>query len=317
LSSGARLWSREVPVLDQYRCRTDEERLYFGNATELQALDWRTGKPVWTTPTDGGIRYQDLRIAGESVVYSGANRVAALDRRTGKQRWEYRPRSVFESRLLGESEGRVYVGHEGTPRLLVLDAATGQVRSQGAFNSSEAADYGQGFVLYSRRHRLFFSTASVTSMGVEKCGLSAVSPDYRLRWHRSATSSGVLAGDVLVCPALTQGAYNRPDGLVGLRPADGRVLWRQGAGTRSYEWILGSSGSAIVVSTIRPPGETQSTALRALRAADGREIWRIPFSSNPLASGLYGQWLLAALPEEGTSPPTLCAYRLPPATSKP
>ena len=87
------------------------------------AIDCRTGKSIWETPT-GGWTFASAIMSGETVLFpveAQTDEIHAFDRRTGKKKW-----MLKDHDLMAVHGGRILAATDACRQLVLLDAEQGK-----------------------------------------------------------------------------------------------------------------------------------------------------------------------------------------------
>ena len=308
LADGKEAWHGGNAGLSMHPSAADGRRLYVNVHDEVLGIDWRTGETVWRATGDR-TGSGKLWIAGERLLWGTERGLIALDRNTSRELWR---RSPAKGRWLLPHDSTadwLYAAYPGTLEIEVLNLKSGAVVRSAAFSKKKSEHHAVGALVWSARHQLLFGGESVHSPGAANYSVRAVDPQFRSRWTRSNARTGLLAGDVLICPAYLKGNDDVGDGLVGLRAQDGRELWHWGAGKRGKTQPLGTVKGLTIVQFKEGSSEDAPDSVIALHPADGREAWRLPLGQ-PLNVLLLGNRIVTLTRPKGMPGGTIRAYSI-------
>ena len=237
------------------------------------STDWSSAPPVLLWRRAVGPGWSSFAVAGDRI-YTQEQRgddevVACYDGSTGKPLWHHRDRARF-----WESNGGA--GPRGTPTL-----SGGRVYALGATGIVNALDAATGGRVWSRDAAADtgakvpgwgFSGSPIVVDGVVIVSVSGALAAYDAgtgapRWKRAPQGEGYSSPQVVTLGGVRQVAFVHGEGVSGVAPATGAVLW-------THAW----KGYPIVQPAVTADGDLlyavgQDLGLRRLTVSRGAASW--------------------------------------------
>lgn len=206
-----------------------------GRPGGIQALDARSGKPVWSNKEAGAERVvaaDDERIQVYSATKWGEG-ITALRAADGTLEWRYVPRDGQEMVLGASDDGVVYVLRER--RICAIRTDDGSELWRGERVAEERGGEGTptpGEVMGAiEGHRVYYAgiRRQAESWTLRVGALDADSGTALWRWDGPELPLPTRGG-ASVTAALGNVYVNSGDGVFAFRGEDGRLLWHTAAG---------------------------------------------------------------------------------------
>ena len=219
------VWKRKTFGILEYASFADGTLYLATDKRFMQAIDARTGDPVWTRRLGAGLA-NEAALSKTMYVGSHDGHVYALSRKTGKIIWKTKVGSEVECSQL-YYRGRVYSGsHSGQVRS--MDAKTGHIlwtfQANGEVKSGLSTADG----------RLYFGDYSSTMYA-----LRISSGKLLWRTHTAGLSSGYRSGSFYSTPSAAYGRVyigNTDGKLYSFVASNGQIAWTHSFGS----WVYGS-----------------------------------------------------------------------------
>ncbi len=273
LESGKEHWRREASAW--FAPLVDAGRLYLLQTSALLALDWGTGRKLWSTPAKGDLSHPLLARNGRVFYRERGGAVVAADGAGGHQLWGLAPpREFARFHPLAIASDCLYLQRTGAEGhyLAALDPATGTAVQEVRLERGEDLDYVVTALHWAPEQRRFFLQEVKTGAGIDFRSLRALRPDLTEVWRREHLGRFALAEGVLVCEAW-KNVHNERQGLMALDAGNGRVLWERTEKGQEGHSVIGTLGNTVVIAQ-------EHGKLRGLQPRTGREVWSlsVPFT---------------------------------------
>ncbi|HEY2784705.1 MAG TPA: PQQ-binding-like beta-propeller repeat protein [Fimbriiglobus sp.] len=256
--------------------------------------DWNTNPPqtLWSIPSGGG--YSSLSVvAGRAYAFDfhdGQERLRCLDADTGKTIWEFAEPADYASMTLGYatgpratptvSDGKIFtVGAAGRFNCLELPTAGGEPKR--LWSHDLAGEFGASIPTWGFAcSPLIEGDLVVVQPGSRKGSVAAYDrKSGTLRWTAGNDPNGYSSPVAATLAGVRQVIAVTGKSVLGIRPADGTVLWK-------YSWVTqfdGNIATPIVVGdyVFVSASYGKGCALLHVEAAqDGAKITEVYFRKN-------------------------------------